>query len=100
MQVEALKLMPVMSSAESQVGRETKAVEEKSFGAYFTEALHNVNALQKAGQKATLEMAAGKANDISQVIIATEKAGIALQLTMQVRNKVLEAYQEVMRMQV
>ena len=35
-----------------------------------------------------------------QVIVAAEKAGIAMQVTLQVRNKIVEAYQEVMRMQV
>ena len=46
------------------------------------------------------KLATGKIEDISQVTIAAEKASIALQLTMQVRNKVMDAYQEVMRMQV
>jgi len=39
-------------------------------------------------------------DDISQVVIAGQKAEIALQLTMQVRNRALSAYQELMRMQV
>lgn len=99
MQIEALKLSPVVSSASSNLGIETK-IEEKSFGQYFDEALNNVNALQKKSQEATMNMAAGKVDDISQVIVAGEKASIALQLTMQVRNKAVESYQEIMRMQV
>lgn len=99
MQIEALKLVPVVSSASSKLGADTK-VEEKSFGQYFDEALNNVNALQKKSQEATMNMAAGRVEDISQVVVAAEKASIALQLTMQVRNKALDAYQEIMRMQV
>ena len=45
-------------------------------------------------------LAAGEVEDISQVVIAGQKAEIALQLTMQVRNRALSAYQELMRMQV
>ncbi len=45
-------------------------------------------------------LAAGEVDDISQVVIAGQKAEIALQLTMQVRNRALSAYQELMRMQV
>lgn len=99
MQIEALKMTPVASSAESHITKNNED-EVKSFGDYFAEALHNVNDLQMKGRDATLKMAAGKAEDISQVVIATEKAGIALQLTMQVRNKAVDAYQEIMRMQV
>ena len=42
----------------------------------------------------------GKIEDLHQVILAGEKAALALQMTLQVRNKVVEAYQELMRMQV
>lgn len=99
MQIEALKLMPVRSSAMSHIN-ENKEVDAKSFGQYFNEALQNVNNLQMKGQEANINLAAGKVEDISQVIIATEKASIALQLTMQIRNKAVDAYQEIMRMQV
>ena len=47
-----------------------------------------------------MELAAGRITDVSEVVIASEKAGIATQLTMQVRNRAIEAYQEIMRMQV
>ena len=99
MQVEALKLTPVISSATTNIGQ-NQVIEKKNFSEYFNEALNNVNDLQLKGQQASIDMAAGKVKDISQVVVATEKANIALQLTMQVRNKVLDAYQEVMRMQV
>ena len=80
MQVEKLQLTPVRSSAINNINQAAE-VEGKSFGDFFKESLNEVN-------------------DISQVVIAGEKAGVALQLTMQIRNKVVEAYQEVMRMQV
>lgn len=99
MQVEKLQLTPVKSSAVSNINQNIE-VEGKSFGDFFKESLNEVNNLQLKSRDASIDLAAGKVNDISQVVIASEKAGVALQLTMQVRNKVVEAYQEVMRMQV
>ena len=46
------------------------------------------------------EFALGKVDDIHKPIIAMEKASIALELLVQVRNKAVEAYQEIMRMQI
>ncbi len=98
MQIEALKLLPTPVKA---VGGNFKPqVESKSFGEFLTEAIDDVNKLQQKANKASIDLAAGKIEDISQVTIAAEKASIAMQLTMAVRNKVLDAYQEVMRMQV
>lgn len=99
MQIEPIKLMPVKSSAQMNFSN-TDSVETKGFNEYFAEALQNVNDLQLKGQQANLDLAAGRVDDISKVVVATEKAGIALQLTMQIRNKAVDAYQEIMRMQV
>ncbi|MBR6710189.1 MAG: flagellar hook-basal body complex protein FliE, partial [Selenomonadaceae bacterium] len=45
-------------------------------------------------------LAAGQVEDISQVVVAGQKAEIATQLTLQLRNRAVSAYQEIMRMQV
>jgi len=99
MHIEPLKLSPVnvqpLGTAEVSV-KETG----KEFSQFLSEAIDDVNKLQLKAEQASLDLAAGKVEDVSQVIVATEKASVALQLTMQVRNKVVEAYQEVMRMQV
>jgi flagellar hook-basal body complex protein FliE len=99
MQIEALKLAPIAGGKMIESSENTKQP-EKSFGEFLTDALNNVNQLQNDASKASMNLAAGKIQDISEVTIAAEKATVALQLTMQVRNKVVEAYQEVMRMQV
>jgi flagellar hook-basal body complex protein FliE len=46
------------------------------------------------------KVASGESTNISEVMIAAERADIALKLMMSVRNKVIDAYQEVMKMQV
>ena len=74
--------------------------ETKSFGDYLTAALKKTNELQLDSDKQNALLAAGRIDDVSQVVIASQKADIALQLTLQLRNRALSAYQEIMRMQV
>ncbi len=54
--------------------------------------------LKEADQKVG-EFAVGKRYDLHEIMIATEKAGISFKFLLQIRNKLLEAYQEIMRMQ-
>jgi flagellar hook-basal body complex protein FliE len=70
------------------------------FGHYLTEALAKVEAAQLQAADAAQRLATGEIRDVAEVMIASEKATLALQLTVQVRNKVVEAYQEIMRMPV
>lgn len=98
MRIEALKLMPVGSKGMEPITSPTEG--GKNFSEFLTDALGEVNKLQSNAAKASFDLAAGTLQDVSQVTIATEKASIAMQLTMQVRNKMIDAYQEVMRMQV
>lgn len=100
MKIEALQMTPVSMHAESHLGETEQAPVVKSFGTYLKDALGNVNALEMESERLSAALAAGRVEDISQVVVAAEKADIALQLTLQVRNKAVEAYQEIMRMQV
>ena len=70
------------------------------FGDLFKKALQEVNAAQKESQVKTQALVMGEGTDIHEVMIASQKASLSLQLTVQTRNKVVEAYQEIMRMQV
>ncbi len=101
--IEPLQMTPVRKvqmSAESHLG-ETKAAEPtKSFGEYLTDALKETNNLQLEADKENALFAAGKIDDVSQVVVASQKADIALQLTLQLRNRAISAYQEIFRMQV
>ena len=54
----------------------------------------------KAADKKTAEFAVGERYDLHEIMIASEKAGIQFSLLLNVRNKLLEAYQEVMKMQI
>ena len=89
MRVEAIKLTPVNPTS---IGQNISPAEgsTRNFGEFLTEALGEVNSLQQNAAAASYNLAAGRLQDISQVTIAAEKATIAMQLTMQVRNKVID----------
>ncbi len=59
-----------------------------------------VNRLQSEANEAVAEMTTGGNKNIHQTMIALEKANLSFRLMMQVRNKVVDAYREVLRMQV
>ena len=63
-------------------------------------ALGRTNAYLNTANKAQLDFAAGKTDDILAVILAQEKAYSSLNFTVQVTNRVIEAYREIMRMQI
>ena len=100
MEMEPLQMTPVKMSATSHLGETIPEPEVKSFGQYLVDALKETNALQKKSDALNAALAAGEVDDISQVVIAAQKAELSLQLTLQVRNRALSAYQELMRMQV
>jgi flagellar hook-basal body complex protein FliE len=64
------------------------------------EAVNNVNQLSLDADRKAQELSTGKTDDIAGVMMAAEKADIALRAMVQVRNKIIDAYQEIMKMQV
>ncbi len=72
----------------------------KSFGEVLTDSLEEVNNLQHEADKAIEDFATGQTKSIHETMMAVNKAGTAFRMTMQVKNKIVEAYQEVIRMQV
>lgn len=71
-----------------------------SFADTLKEAVNNVNNLHLDADRKAQELATGKSNDIAGTMIAAEHADIALRAMVQVRNKIIDAYQEIMKMQV
>ncbi|WP_428912607.1 flagellar hook-basal body complex protein FliE [Niallia sp. Krafla_26] len=73
---------------------------QKSFSSFLKDSLNKVNETQIKSDQLTEKMALGQDVDLHQVMIASQKASITMQLTLEIRNKAVEAYQEMMRMQV
>ena len=71
-----------------------------SFRKMLQTSIAEVNQLQKAADTSIEQLVAGKSRNLHETMIAMEKADISFRLMMEVRNKIIEAYNEVMRMQV
>ena len=79
---------------------ETNGTDGPSFADTLAQSLDKVNTLQKKADVAIQDFITGDTQNIHETMLAVGKADLAFRLTMQVRNKMVEAYQEVMRMQV
>lgn len=85
--------MPTTGVAAPQSG-------ESSFADVFQSAVSSVDDLQNSADQQVMAILHGNANaDVSKTMVSVEKADIAFQLMMQVRNKVVNAYQEMEKMQ-
>ena len=107
MQVNSASLIQNMQSilADQKVmGQSATKEAEKynSFSSYFDTYLNIINETnqyQLAADKLQVDFAAGRTDDMLSVVLAQEKAYSSLNFTVQVTNKVIEAYREIMRIQ-
>ena len=84
----------------AQATQATQAVQGVSFGDVLNQFVSEVNDKQIASGQAVNDLLSGKDIPLHQAMIAMQEAGVAFQLMVEVRNKLLEGYQELMRMQV
>ena len=86
----------------SPIDKNNKTVDQniKSFSSLFKQSIDEVNNLQLESDQITEDFALGKIDNIHEVTIAAEKARTALNLTVAIQNKVMDAYNELMRMQI
>jgi flagellar hook-basal body complex protein FliE len=78
----------------------TQSPADSSFGTLLNQYIQDANGAVKDFESKSLSLAKGEAVNLHDVTIAAQKASIAVSLTTQVRDKAVEAYQEMMRMQI
>ncbi|OWZ84224.1 flagellar hook-basal body complex protein FliE [Natranaerobius trueperi] len=78
----------------------SKKSNDTEFSEILTNAINDVNEIQKESEGLSEALAMGKVDNLHDVVIASEKADLALNLTMEVRNQLVEAHKEIMRMQI
>jgi len=72
---------------------------ESEFSKILSDAIKSVNDQQKYVEQLSDDFAQGKISNIHELVVEAEKASISLRLTVEVRNKIVDAYREIMRMQ-
>jgi flagellar hook-basal body complex protein FliE len=69
------------------------------FGSLLAESIARVEQFAQNAESTTTKFVSGESEEVHQTVLATQQAELAFELFLQVRNKVVQAYQEVMRMQ-
>ena len=72
--------------------------QDGSFAGTLRNAVDEVSAAQRRSSDITAAYEQGQVTDVAQVMLARQEAGVAFEATLQVRNKLLSAYQDIMRM--
>ncbi|MBH0167728.1 MAG: flagellar hook-basal body complex protein FliE [Bacillota bacterium] len=84
----------------TSVSKVTPYEAQEDFKSYLKGALDTLGETQAQSNQATQGLMNGNMDNLHQVMITAEKASVTMQTTLEIRNKVVEAYQEIMRMQV
>jgi flagellar hook-basal body complex protein FliE len=71
-----------------------------SFREVLEKSLGEVNDLQHVAEEKIQRFATGEVTDLREVMVAAEEANLAFQFTLEIRNKIVEAYQEISRLQI
>lgn len=78
----------------------TDSKDVKSFGDFLSESIGKVNSLQQDADVAIQKLASGESKNISETMLTVQRAEIAFKTMNQIRGKVIDAYKEIMKMQV
>ncbi len=77
-----------------------KTASNSDFSKTLTKAIDEVNSVQETGYKAMNDIATGEVKNLQEAVVQIEKAELNLKLALEIKNKTLSAYKEVMRMQI
>ena len=96
MQIEAIQaldgLMPALETSKPQAA-------QADFGTWLSDKVSTLDNNMKSADVALRDLATGQADNVHSVMIAMEEAKLSMQFAVEVRNRLVEAYHELMRMQ-
>lgn len=100
MEISPISVAQPVSPTLNQTSSVHNVKSEQSFGTVLKDAINSVNEAQNQSDLMTNKLVSGQDVDLSDVMITAQKASVTLNTALQVRNKAVEAYQEIMRMTV
>jgi len=100
--MEPITINPITSDLPLSLGRKPAVAEDEKtrFGALLKDAISTVNDLQQRSDLEIQKIITGESDELHTAVVAMQRADISFQMMMQVRNKIVQAYQEVLRMPV
>jgi flagellar hook-basal body complex protein FliE len=93
-------LEQITSTGSATAGQSASTQQVTPFGQWFTQELDALNTQLVNADRSVQQLAAGASANLHDTMLQLEQARLSFQLAIQVRSRVLEAYQEIMRMQV
>ncbi len=93
-------LPPIKPVSPAQIAQPTEKVDGKDFKTILLENLDEVNRLQAEADQGVQRLLRGETDNVAEVFAAVNKAGIAFDLLMEIRNKLQEAYRDIQQMRV
>jgi len=99
-QINSIGNSPIIRPANNtgQASGVQRASEGKDFKDILVKSIDEVNRLQAKSSQAQIDLVTGRTDNVAEVFTAMKKSGLAYQLLMQIRNKLLEAYDEIKQM--
>lgn len=95
------QMRAMAAAAQGNMATQESGAVSNNFGSLLTQSIDKVNEVQKEAGRLGDAFVMGDPNvSLAEVMIAKQKSGIAFEATLQVRNKLLNAYKEIMAMQV
>ncbi|SFF76076.1 flagellar hook-basal body complex protein FliE [Novosphingobium sp. CF614] len=95
---DLLKQLHSTQGTDAAAGATNVQAPAQGFADTLKNALDGVNAVQDKADGLTEAYQKGEVTDVAKVMLARQEAGVAFEATLQVRNKLLSAYQDIMRM--
>ncbi|MEE4164715.1 MAG: flagellar hook-basal body complex protein FliE [Desulfocapsaceae bacterium] len=91
---------PTPAAGNNSVNGASVSQAEHNFSDFIKSTISQVNESQVDGDQAIQKLHSGEAQNLHNVMISVEQADISLRMLVQVRNKAIQAYEEIMRMQI
>ncbi len=101
-QFQSINTSGLLNAGSEIKGTQTagKTADGKDFKSVLMESIDEVNRLQTEADTARINLATGKTENVAEVFTAVKKADLAFQTLMQIRNKLMDAYDEIKQMRV
>jgi flagellar hook-basal body complex protein FliE len=91
---------PIRPDTPFPLETDSKVKADPTFSEMMKNAVNYVNEMQTAADDKSLKLALGEIKDVHEVMLAVEKASLSLNLAIEIRNRVIESYQTIMRQQI
>jgi len=93
-------IQPAMPAAPGAAAAPADAPKGKDFKSILIDSLNEVNRLQDEADQGVQRLLTGETDNVAEVLTAVNKAGVAFDLLMEIRNKLTDAYQEIQQMRI